>query len=38
MYRYGEATWGTKITFAVLLWLLAATVWLAALLVLHTVS
>jgi hypothetical protein len=35
MRRYTEPTWGTQITFTVLLWLLAASAWLAGLLVLH---
>jgi hypothetical protein len=35
MRRHSEPTWGTQITFTVLLWLLAASAWLAGFLVLH---
>jgi len=35
MRRRREPTWGTQISFTVLLWLLVATVWLAGLLVLQ---
>jgi hypothetical protein len=35
MRRHSEPTWGTQISFTVLLWLFAATVWASALLVSH---